>query len=149
MEDAPACLVAINPDPTTGGCLFVSVKLRNETAGSAQAEAALVRVTTDTALTGQATLEADRDPEHNQVPVSLRPGDYGRAHAVTITADPDNAVAEGNEANNVMKISVIVPASSEVSVHCPAETTSSATAGNGLPGNGSIADAQVTGPALP
>ncbi|WP_410609709.1 hypothetical protein [Amycolatopsis sp. lyj-109] len=48
--------------------------------------------------------------------------DYGRAHTVTITIDPDHKIAERSESNNALKFRVTLPAKSTsrqtVPLHC-------------------------------
>jgi hypothetical protein len=48
--------------------------------------------------------------------------DYGRAHSITITVDPDHKIAERNESNNAVQLRVTLPAKTTshgtVRLHC-------------------------------
>ena len=66
----------------------------------------VVTVSSDTGLSSRATTGVSAGSTFTGMEVSLGSSDYNKTHHFTITADPDDDVAERDEENNQLRISV-------------------------------------------
>jgi len=66
-----------------------------------------VRLSSKTGLTGGPS--SDQGNDLTQIPVALSADDYGRSHLVTLTVDPDDNIAEQDESNNALDVTVWLP----------------------------------------
>ncbi|MBM7797719.1 hypothetical protein JOE57_000640 [Microlunatus panaciterrae] len=105
----PECSVVPGGALSGADNLTIFVAVRNS--GPAQLSRLVpFTITSDTGLTGGGNTAVSTGSGFSAMQVDLRPGDYGHAHHFTVTIDPSNEIAERDEMNNTLKVTVSLPA---------------------------------------
>lgn len=112
MEGQPTCTVALGAASDVDDCLFIAVDLRNQGPQFASVPVRLTSatLTADAGLITEPTLVASPEPKLQEVRVKLRTTDFGQTHKLTIAADAGKTIEEVNEENNLLTVSLALPA---------------------------------------
>jgi hypothetical protein len=135
LADPQTCAVGVGKPPETAACLFVWVDVRSQGQGipSVQVEIKSASLAANVGLNEERTLEAAPEPKPTEVRLNIQPGDLGRTHEVTFTADPRGAIEETDENNNAIAVNLNLPTSGTlpVSAGCPGVTPAPQGGGEG------------------
>ena len=86
--------------------IFVAVRNSGPTQLS---QLATFTIASDTGLIGGGNAAVSTGSSFAAMQVDLRPDDYGRSHRFTVTVDPNNDIAERDESNNTLRVTVSLP----------------------------------------
>jgi hypothetical protein len=79
-------------------------------------------LTSDTGLNGGASSGVSTGSSSTPMQVDLGPDDYGQSHSFTVTIDPKNEIAEQDETNNTLPVTVSLPARPDQTENVPCTT---------------------------
>lgn len=96
------------PNGALGGGDLLNVLFRIRTSGTVPPRLVEVRGTSDTGLFTEFR-SGSGGSGFSAAQFTLRPGDFGRTHVITIVVDPDGEFAETDEANNRLTALVALP----------------------------------------
>ncbi|MBP2336119.1 hypothetical protein [Saccharothrix coeruleofusca] len=133
---APAAVAApgdYDADPAGGGCQYVpngalgggdllNVLFRIRTSGTVPPRLVEVRGTSDTGLFTEFR-SGWGGSGYTAAQFTLRAGDFGRFHVITIVVDPDDEFAETDEANNRVTARLTLPSPRPTSTIAPLPCT--------------------------
>lgn len=105
----PECSVVPGSALSGADGLTIFVALRNGGPGIVE-RSVPVSVVSDTGLSSRTNTGISTGSAFSPLQVDLSSGDYGRVHRFTVTADPDDEIAERDEGNNQLVVMVDLPA---------------------------------------
>lgn len=115
----PECSVVPNGSLSGADNLTIFVAVRNGGPGAID-RLVPVLLESDTGLRAESNNAISSGSAFNPLQVDLSADDYSRTHRFTVTADPNNEIIERDESNNVLTVTVTLPArpSSSQDVPC-------------------------------